>query len=72
MLTHEDLESYLIRMDVDYEGIAEGMFLVRAGDERLPVVVHHSPPTPLPEAESHGSRAGATRARRSIPNAAGA
>ena len=44
MLTREDLESYLIRMDVDYEEIAEGMYLVRAGDERLPVVVHHSPP----------------------------
>ena len=44
MLTHEDLESYLIRMDVDYDEIAEGMYLVRAGDERLPVVVNHSPP----------------------------
>lgn len=44
MLTREDLESYLIRMDVDYEEIAESMFLVRAGDERLPLVVHHSPP----------------------------
>ncbi len=44
MLTHEDLESYLIRMDVDHEEIAEGMYLVRAGDERLPVVAHHSPP----------------------------
>ena len=44
MLTREDLESYLIRMDVDHEEIAEGMYLVRAGDERLPVVLHHSPP----------------------------
>ena len=44
MLTREDLESYLIRMDVDYEEIAEGMYLARAGDERLPVVAHHSPP----------------------------
>ena len=44
MLTLEDLESYLIRMDVDYEEIAEGMYLVRAGDEGLPLVVHYSPP----------------------------
>ncbi len=44
MLTREDLESYLIRMDVDYEEIAEGMYLVRAGDERLPVVMQYSPP----------------------------
>lgn len=44
MLTLEDLESYLIRMEVDYEEIAEGMYLMRAGDEGLPVVVHYSPP----------------------------
>ena len=44
MLTLEDLDSYLIRTDADYEEIAEGMYLVRAGDEGLPVVVHYSPP----------------------------
>jgi hypothetical protein len=44
MLTREDLESYLIRMDVEYEEIAEGMYLVRGGEEGLPVVVNHSPP----------------------------
>ena len=44
MLTREDLESYLSRMDLDYEELEEGMYLVRAGEERLPVVVNHSPP----------------------------
>jgi hypothetical protein len=44
MVSREDLESYLIRMDVEYDEIAEGMFLVRSGSEGLPVVVNHSPP----------------------------
>ncbi len=44
MVTREDVESYLIRMDVDYEEVAEGMFLARSRDERLPIVVNHSPP----------------------------
>ena len=44
MLTREDLESYLSRMNLDYEELEEGMYLVRGGEERLPVVVNHSPP----------------------------
>ncbi len=44
MLTREDLESYLIRMNLEYEELEEGMYLVRGGDEKLPVVVNHSPP----------------------------
>jgi hypothetical protein len=44
MVTREDLESFLIRMDVEYEEIAEGMYLVRKPDEPLPIVVNHSPP----------------------------
>ena len=44
MLTREDLESFLIRMDLEYEEIAEGMYLVRSREEKLPIVVHHSPP----------------------------
>ncbi len=44
MVTREDLESYLIRMDLEYEEIAEGMYLVRSRDEQLPIVVNHSPP----------------------------
>lgn len=44
MVTREDLESFLIRMDVEHEEVAEGMFLVRSRGERLPIVVNHSPP----------------------------
>lgn len=44
MVTREDLESYLIRMDLESEEIAEGMYLVRSREEALPLVVHHSPP----------------------------
>lgn len=44
MLTKEDLESYLIRMDLEYEEIDEGMYLVRSRDDNLPIVVHQSPP----------------------------
>lgn len=44
MVTREDLESFLIRMDVEHEEVAEGMFLVRTRGERLPIVVNHSPP----------------------------
>ncbi len=60
MLTRDDLESYLIRMDLEYEEIAEGMYLVRSREEQLPIVVNHSPPLvvlrlkvmDLPETES--------------------
>jgi hypothetical protein len=44
MVTREDLESYLIRMDLDFEEVDEGMFLVHPRNEGPPVVVHHSPP----------------------------
>ncbi len=44
MVTREDLESYLIRMDLEYEEIAEGMYLVRSPEDQLPIVVNHSPP----------------------------
>jgi hypothetical protein len=44
MVTRDDLESYLIRMDLDFEEVDEGMYLVQAADNGLPVVLHHSPP----------------------------
>ena len=45
MVTREDLESLLIRMDLDYEEVEEGMFLVRGSDGA--VFVHHSEPVLL-------------------------
>ncbi len=44
MLSREDLESYLIRMDLEHEEIAEGMYLLRGGEEGVPLVLDHSPP----------------------------
>ena len=42
MVTREDLESFLIRMELEYEEVDEGMFLVRGQSNGLPVVVHHA------------------------------
>jgi hypothetical protein len=44
MVTRDDLESYLIRMDLDFDEVDEGMFLVQPRNDGPPVVVHHSPP----------------------------
>ncbi len=42
MVTREDLESFLIRMDLEYEEVDEGMFLVRGRNSGLPMVVHYA------------------------------
>ena len=44
MVTREDLESFLIRMDVEYEEVDEGMYLVLSRNGGPPVVAHHTPP----------------------------
>ncbi len=41
MVSREDLESFLIRMDIDYEEVDEGMYLTR-GEDGPPMVVHHA------------------------------
>jgi len=63
MITREDLESYLIRMDMEWEEVEEGMFLVRSQNGGIPVVVHHTDPVLLLRLkvldleEGHGSEA---------------
>ena len=42
MVTREDLESFLIRMDLEYQEIEPGMYLVRGRNSGLPMVVHHA------------------------------
>ena len=42
MVKIEDLESFLIRMDLEYEEVDPGMYLVRGRNSGLPVVVHHA------------------------------
>ena len=44
MVTRDDLESFLIRMDLDFSEVDEGMYLVQHPNNGPPVVVHHSPP----------------------------
>ncbi len=44
MRTRDDLESYLIRMDLSFEEVDEGMYLVQHANDGPPVVVHHTPP----------------------------
>ena len=44
MVTRDDLESFLIRMDLDFDEVDDGMFLVHPQNDGPPVVVHHSPP----------------------------
>ena len=42
MVTREDLESFLIRMDVEYEEVDQGMYLVRGRTDGFPLVVHYA------------------------------
>ena len=44
MVTRDDLESFLIRMDLDFNEVDEGMFLVQGANEGAPVVVHLTVP----------------------------
>jgi hypothetical protein len=45
MMTREDLESYLIRMELDVQEVEESMWVVRpADDDGAPVVVNYAPP----------------------------
>jgi hypothetical protein len=42
MVTREDLESFLIRMDLHWEEVDDGMYLVQGRNSGLPMVVHHA------------------------------
>jgi CesT_Tir_1 len=42
MVTREDLESFLIRMDLDYQEVDTGMYLVQGRNSGLPLVVHYA------------------------------
>ena len=44
MVTREDLESYLIRMDADFDEVDDGMFLIHTENGGAPIVVHHLEP----------------------------
>jgi CesT_Tir_1 len=42
MVTREDLESFLIRMDLEYQEVDTGMYLVQGRNSGLPMVVHYA------------------------------
>jgi len=42
MVSREDVESFLIRMDLDYQEVEPGMWLVHGHNSGLPLVVHHA------------------------------
>jgi hypothetical protein len=44
MMTREDLESYLIRMELQYEEVEECLWVVRSGEDGPSVVVNYAPP----------------------------
>jgi hypothetical protein len=44
MVTREDLESYLIRMELELQEVAESMWIVKAPDDGASVVVNYTPP----------------------------
>ncbi len=44
MVSQEAVEGFLIRMDLDYEEVDEGMFLAHGENGGAGVVVHHSDP----------------------------
>ena len=46
MVTREDVESFLLRMELEVEEVEKGMWLVRSGNGAS-MVVHYSPPLVL-------------------------
>ena len=44
MVTREDVESFLLRMGLEYEELQEGMWLVKSGTTGAGLVMHLSPP----------------------------
>jgi hypothetical protein len=47
MTTKEDLESYLIRMGVDYEELDDGLWLLKPAEGATNVVLNYTPPVVL-------------------------
>lgn len=44
MVTHDDIESYLLRSGLVHEEVEEGMWVARSGDAAPALVIHFSPP----------------------------
>ena len=44
MVTREDVESYLLRLELEYEEISQGMWVLQGGADGAPLVVSYAPP----------------------------
>jgi len=44
MVTREDVESYLLRLDQESEELEPGMWIVQNSDHDVRMVIHHTPP----------------------------
>ena len=44
MVTREDVESFLLRMQVDFEEVEQGMWVLQGGSDGAPLVVNYAPP----------------------------
>jgi hypothetical protein len=44
MITREDLESYLFRLEVDVEEVDDGLWLLKPENNETPIVCSYSPP----------------------------
>lgn len=44
MVTREDVESFLLRTELPYEEVEEGMWVVRPDEDGVRLVVNHTPP----------------------------
>jgi hypothetical protein len=44
MVTREDLESFLLRLEQDAEEVQPGMWVIQSGENGANLVVHHTPP----------------------------
>jgi hypothetical protein len=44
MVTREDVEGYLVRMELPYQELEDGLWVVGDGQETAPVFVNYAPP----------------------------
>lgn len=44
MVTREDIESFLLRSELQFQEIEDGMWMAGGGDEGPALVIHYSPP----------------------------
>ncbi len=47
MTTRDDFESFMIRMNLDFEEVEDGLWVVHPADDGTSVVIHYSPPLVL-------------------------